>query len=110
MLNPPEQSIGRNGSTCGDNDVTRYRINLETGLISASTFPNPMNSIYARYMDKYDFPTINEAYRGKQVRFLMNCLNINNIFNSYIILSNIFWLYSIVLFMAGVPLTTQEQL
>ena len=38
MLNPPEQSIGRNGSTCGENDVTRYRINLDTGLISASTF------------------------------------------------------------------------
>ena len=65
MLYPPEISEGVSGSTCGEGNITRYQLNLNTGLVSSSTFPNPMNS---RYMDKFDFPSINEAYRGKKVR------------------------------------------
>ena len=64
MLNPPEISIGRNGSSC---DVRRYQINLQTGSVTSSVFPNQINNTYSRYMEKFDFSTINEAYRGKKV-------------------------------------------
>ena len=68
MLNPPDISIGTNGSTCGDKDVTRYTIDLNALTISAQTFPNTLDDSVARYINKFDFPTINEAYRGKEVR------------------------------------------
>ena len=67
MLNPPNISIGTNGSTCGDKDVTRYTIDLNALTISAQTFPNTLDDSVARYINKFDFPTINEAYRGKEV-------------------------------------------
>ena len=69
MLNPPETSTGTNGSTCGQNDVTRYRINPNTKSLTAETFPNVMSADdkLKRYVDKFDFPIINEAYRGKEV-------------------------------------------
>jgi len=64
MLNPPEFSFA-NGSTCGEANVTRYHIDLNTGSVTTSTFTNIMkDSAFSRYMDKYDFPVINEAYRG----------------------------------------------
>ena len=67
MLNPPEFSFA-NGSTCGEANVTRYHIDLNTGSVETSTFNNIMkDSSMSRYMDKYDFPVINEAYRGLEV-------------------------------------------
>ena len=71
MLNPPDISIGNNGSTCGDKDVTRYTIDLKALTISAQTFPNTLDDSVARYINKFDFPTINEAYRGKEVSFVI---------------------------------------
>ena len=76
MLNPPEISIGRNGSSC---DVRRYQINLQTGSVTSSEFPNQINNTYSRYMEKFDFATINEAYRGKEVS-IPECLFKNELF------------------------------
>ena len=69
MLNPPDISIGKNGSTCGEHDVTRYRINPKTKSMTSETFPNlfEADNPLKRYMDQYDFPVINEAYRGMEV-------------------------------------------
>ena len=67
MLNPPEHSIGINGSTCGDDELTRYYINLVSNTVEAFTFPNLHSGEDSRYVNKFDFPTINEAYRGKKV-------------------------------------------
>ena len=69
MLNPPESSTGTNGSTCGQWDVTRYHINPIKKSLTSETFPNlfEVNDPHRRFMDKYDFPMINEAYRGKEV-------------------------------------------
>ena len=71
MLNPPEFSTGTNGSTCGEHDITRYRINPTKKSLSAETFPNLMatDNNLRRYVDKFDFPVINEAYRGREVNF-----------------------------------------
>ena len=57
MLNPPETSTGTNGSTCGQNDVTRYRINPNTKSLTAETFPNVMSSDdkLKRYLDNNKF-------------------------------------------------------
>lgn len=63
MMNPPQESTGINGSTTGPYETTRYRINLQNGIISDSTFPNVLQN---RYVNKFDFPVINEAYRGKK--------------------------------------------
>jgi len=45
-------------------EVTRYHIYLDTGSVEATTFPNLLNG--SRYINAFDFPTINEAYRGKE--------------------------------------------
>ena len=63
MLNPPEISKG----TTGGAEITRYHINLETSIVKDSKFPNFLNG--SRYVNHFDFPTINEAYRGKEVIF-----------------------------------------
>ena len=63
MMNPPEISKG----TTGGAEITRYHINLETSMVKASKFPNFLNG--SRYVNQFDFPTINEAYRGKEVIF-----------------------------------------
>merc|ERR1719277_1125364 len=63
MLNPPAHWTGINGSTTGSHVVTRYHIDLLRGTVSTSTFPNLIGSIY---INRFDFPTINEEYRGKQ--------------------------------------------
>ena len=63
MLNPPDFS---NGTTpMAGAEVTRFHIYLDTGSVEATTFPNLMDG--NRYINTFDFPTINEAYRGKEV-------------------------------------------
>ena len=86
MLNPPEISIGTNGSTCGDKDVTRYTIDLNALTISAQTFPNTLDDSVARYINKFDFPTINEAYRGKEVGLKFLIVRLNNHYSIYLLL------------------------
>lgn len=86
MLNPPEISIGTNGSTCGDKDVTRYTIDLNALTISAQTFPNTLDDSVARYINKFDFPTINEAYRGKEVGLKILTLRVKNYYSIFLLL------------------------
>jgi len=60
MLNPPKVSKGV--STTGeDEQFTRYRINLKSRKITDSPFANPTEN---RFINNFDFPTINEDYRG----------------------------------------------
>ena len=86
MLNPPDISIGTNGSTCGDKDVTRYTIDLNALTISAQTFPNTLDDSVARYINKFDFPTINEAYRGKEVGLRFLIVRVYNHYSIYLLL------------------------
>ena len=75
MLNPPEISIGTNGSTCGEHEVTRYTINLETKQIVSASFPtgpSQADEEFGRYYSHFDFPAINEEYRGKEVSFAVS--------------------------------------
>ena len=66
MMYPPEISNG-NVSASGGAEVTRYHFHLDTGSVEATGFPNLLNGDMARYVNQFDFPTINEAYRGKEV-------------------------------------------
>jgi len=67
MMNPPDISNGDNTSTCGNEEVTRYHINLEDMSIKSSRFPNLLkDTSKARYVNKFDMGIINEAYRGKE--------------------------------------------
>ena len=86
MLNPPDISIGTNGSTCGDKDVTRYTIDLNALTISAQTFPNTLDDSVARYINKFDFPTINEAYRGKEVGLKFLISRVKNYYSIFLLL------------------------
>ena len=62
MLNPPES--GNDGiSTMGVREFTRYQINLVTHKVSSELFPNTINS---KFINNFDFPMINENYRGKK--------------------------------------------
>lgn len=64
ILNPPlEGSPEAEVSTTDKLEITRYKINLKSGKVINSHFPNTINS---RYINTFDFPTINEAYRGKK--------------------------------------------
>ena len=72
ILNPLEESLGLSGSTCGDNEVTRYTIYPKKGFVTASTFKNFRNDTFERYINRFDFPTINEAYRGREVSFSLS--------------------------------------
>ena len=64
MLNPPADGTKEAEiSTAGNLEVTRYKIGLKTGDVTTSTFPNRINS---RFINHFDFPTINEDYRGKK--------------------------------------------
>jgi hypothetical protein len=74
MLNPPEFSNGSNADGVGEAEITRYHFHLDTGSVETIAFPNLMekNNSLSRYINKFDFPTINEAYRGKEV--IMNFL------------------------------------
>jgi carotenoid cleavage dioxygenase-like enzyme len=67
MLNPPENSTSWDTSTCGKHELTRYTMNIETGQISYSTFPNLLRGTSnARFVNKFDMGVINEAYRGRE--------------------------------------------
>ena len=70
MMNPPQISNGSCFTTSGPSkcsEITRYHFNLDTGTVEAIGFPNLMNAEMSRYINQFDFPTINEAYRGKEV-------------------------------------------
>ena len=69
MLNPPEFSNGSNADGVGEAEITRYHFHLDTGSVETIAFPNLMEkeNALSRYINKFDFPTINEAYRGKEV-------------------------------------------
>jgi len=62
MLNPPAAGEPQ-VSTAEDQELTRYTINTATGKVDVSQFPNTINS---RYINTFDFPMINEDYRGKK--------------------------------------------
>ena len=63
MLNPPKSgSKEAEVSTAADLELTRFRINLLTKEVTSENFPNKINS---RFINKFDFPIINEKYRGK---------------------------------------------
>jgi beta-carotene 15,15'-monooxygenase/beta,beta-carotene 9',10'-dioxygenase len=67
MLNPPENSTSWDTSTCGTNEVTRYKINIETNEVVSSTFPNILQGqSTGRFVNKFDMGVINEAYRGQK--------------------------------------------
>ena len=63
MLNPPEHGSGI--STSGGAQLTRYHFHLDTGSVEQINFPNLLGG--NRYINQFDFPTINEEYRGKEV-------------------------------------------
>jgi carotenoid cleavage dioxygenase-like enzyme len=63
MLNPAEVDDRNDTSTCADKEFTRYTINMASGNVGVTEFPNTLGS---RYINKFDFPTINEDYRGKK--------------------------------------------
>ena len=72
MINPPEISIGLNGSTCGLHEVTRYQIDFQMKRVQTKSFPSTSAHLedgeeLRRYYNKFDFPAINEAYRGSEV-------------------------------------------
>jgi len=61
MLNPPDEET--DVSTTADSEATRYIINHETGDVKTKTFQNTINS---KFINNFDFPTINEDYRGRK--------------------------------------------
>jgi len=63
MMNPPEEESQVNECSTSDFEITRYYINLNSGSVTNSKFPNTIKN---RYINDFDFPTINEAYRGKK--------------------------------------------
>ena len=63
ILNPPEEEQGINAAE----ELTRVTINPKTRQISSETHLTGIDSELSRYAQKFDFPTINEAYRGKEV-------------------------------------------
>ena len=62
-MNPPEEELGVNPAE----ELTRVTINPKTRQVSSEIHPTGIDSELARYAQKFDFPTINEAYRGKEV-------------------------------------------
>ena len=65
MLNPTEN--GTWTSTSGGAQLTRYHFHLDTGSVETVSFPNLLNEENSRYINEFDFPMINEEYRGKEV-------------------------------------------
>ena len=61
MLNPPKEI--NSVSTTGDSEITRYMIDIESGTVKTNFFPNIIQN---KFVNTFDFPTINEAYRGKK--------------------------------------------
>ena len=69
-MNPPQFSNGSCFTTSGPSkcsEISRYHFHLDTGFVEATGFPNLMKGDMSRYINQFDFPTINEAYRGKEV-------------------------------------------
>jgi len=64
MLNPPE--FGNGSTASGNGELTRYHFYLDTGSVVATGFPTLLTGDTSRYIKQFDFPTINEAYRGKE--------------------------------------------
>jgi carotenoid cleavage dioxygenase-like enzyme len=58
QLNPPAIS---KGSTTASQHFSRYRINTATAAVTTASFPNTLGS---RFINSFDFPTINENFRG----------------------------------------------
>jgi carotenoid cleavage dioxygenase-like enzyme len=72
MMNPTENSTSDDTSTCGAHEVTRYHINLETNEVTPTTFPNLLTaSTGSRFINKFDMGVINEAFRGREVSWLL---------------------------------------
>jgi len=59
QLNPPEESTGV--FTTDDEEFTRYTIDLANEKIKFENFPNTIKN---SFINNFDFPTINEDYRG----------------------------------------------
>jgi len=68
MMNPPEDGDAEaEVSTTHGQEIVRYKIDLKAGAVTTSNFPNTINS---RYINTFDFPMINEAYRGKKYCYI----------------------------------------
>ena len=68
MINPPEdESPEAEFSTTGGQEIVRYTLNLKQTSIAQSNFPNTINS---KFINTFDFPMINEEYRGKKYCYL----------------------------------------
>jgi len=64
VLNPPKKGSKEAGkSTTEGKEVTRISIDVEIGNVEITNFENPLNS---KFVNNFDFPTINEDYRGKE--------------------------------------------
>ena len=63
MLNPPPVLTDTEISTTAGAEATRYWINMKSGAVTTSTFPNTIGS---KFINTFDFPTINEKFRGKK--------------------------------------------
>ena len=64
MLNPPEEiDEDTHVSTTNGEEATRFTINVEKEIVEKSTFPNTIGS---KFINTFDFPTINEVYRGRK--------------------------------------------
>ena len=64
MMNPPASGTKEAEiSTTDDLEVLRYNIDIATGDVKISKFPNVIDS---KFVNTFDFPTINEDYRGKK--------------------------------------------
>ena len=46
-----------------DENKFRYKINMATETVTYSNFPNTINS---RWINQFDFPVINERFRGER--------------------------------------------
>ena len=71
LFNPPEVAEWRH---VPENEFSRYTINLATGDVSKSIFLNKVNSVF---VNMFDFPIINEQYRGKAYCFAYGISMIN---------------------------------
>ena len=96
FMNPTETNEGISAS----GELTRITFNLKNRKVSSTSFPNGVDSELARYVNHIDFPAINEAYRGKEVK-TPHYLDI-------MFVSTYTYICSIVLSMDGVAMITLE--
>ena len=64
MLNPPEKG-SEGADKCSTGELTRINVNFRTGLVNSTLFSNPLNN---KFVNRFDFPTINEEYRGTMIK------------------------------------------